>query len=234
MEGSTVSGLEGNSQKSAVGTGPVGTGNYVVKQGDCMTSIAVEHGFFWKMLWDLPENSEIKNKRKNPNLLLPGDRVFVPNLQLKEKDGSTEQRHRFRSKLPKMALRIVVKLGDDDPAANEPYDIVVDGRCFQGITDDTGTLEQPIPADARKAHLLLKKLGLIWVLKLGHLDPPNTVTGVQARLSNLGFKCGPVDGIVGPMTQAAIEQFQMSQNLTVSGKLDDQTINRMEEIHDAD
>ena len=41
-----------------------------VKQGDCMASIADEYGFFWKTIWHLAENSELRRKRTDPYVLL--------------------------------------------------------------------------------------------------------------------------------------------------------------------
>lgn len=51
----------------------------------------------------------------------------------------------------------------------------------------------------------------------GYDDAP-TVMFVQLRLRALGYDAGPVDGIAGPKTRAAIEAFQASERLTVDGK----------------
>ena len=32
--------------------------DYVAKAGDCLTSIAFEHGFDWKTLWNHPNNAK--------------------------------------------------------------------------------------------------------------------------------------------------------------------------------
>ena len=88
-----------------------GQGNYFVKQGDCIYSIAKAHGFLWETLWDLPENAELKQMRKDPAVLYPGDRVFIPDLRKKEEPGETEKRHRFR--LKGTPSKLVLRFLDD-------------------------------------------------------------------------------------------------------------------------
>jgi hypothetical protein len=46
-----------------------------------------------------------------------------------------------------------------------------------------------------------------------------TVMYVQLRLRALGFDPGPVDGIAGPRTRAAIASFQSAESLSVDGEL---------------
>ncbi len=53
---------------------------------------------------------------------------------------------------------------------------------------------------------------------IGYADAP-TVMYVQLRLRALGYDAGPVDGIAGPKTRAAIKAFQSSERLTVDGEL---------------
>lgn len=47
---------------------------------------------------------------------------------------------------------------------------------------------------------------------------------LQSRLTAHGFPVGPIDGIVGPKTYAAIKAFQKAKGLTVSGVADEITV----------
>jgi hypothetical protein len=49
------------------------------------------------------------------------------------------------------------------------------------------------------------------------------VKAVQKALQDKGMDPGPIDGIMGPKTMAALKAFQKGQKLTESGRLDDQT-----------
>jgi carboxyl-terminal processing protease len=49
------------------------------------------------------------------------------------------------------------------------------------------------------------------------------VKSVQKALQAKGMDPGPIDGIMGPKTTAALKAFQKDQKLTDSGTLDDQT-----------
>jgi N-acetylmuramoyl-L-alanine amidase len=55
------------------------------------------------------------------------------------------------------------------------------------------------------------------------LDDVATPSGLQARLNNLGFDCGDVDGVIGPKTETAIRGFQESEGLDVDGIAGPQT-----------
>lgn len=43
------------------------------------------------------------------------------------------------------------------------------------------------------------------------------VSEIQARLNELGYDSGEVDGIMGPITEAAIKAFQADRGLDVDG-----------------
>lgn len=49
------------------------------------------------------------------------------------------------------------------------------------------------------------------------------VKEVQAALKNKGMDPGPEDGMMGPKTQAALREFQKSNNLQVTGRIDEKT-----------
>lgn len=50
------------------------------------------------------------------------------------------------------------------------------------------------------------------------------VAALQARLTEMGFHCGRVDGIFGPMTESAVKEFQKSAGVVADGKCGPATI----------
>ncbi len=53
--------------------------------------------------------------------------------------------------------------------------------------------------------------------------PPQAVQAVQQRLSQAGFYQGRLDGVWGPDSEAALERFQASHALQVTGQLNEAT-----------
>ena len=54
--------------------------------------------------------------------------------------------------------------------------------------------------------------------------PDSTVSAAQARLIQLGYYNGPVDGIFGPQTRDALARYQIDSQLTVTGSLSIDTL----------
>ncbi len=52
----------------------------------------------------------------------------------------------------------------------------------------------------------------------------STVRDVQQALQDKGYDVGPIDGVMGARTQSALRQYQQQQGMTVSGRLDQQTL----------
>lgn len=207
---------------------------HVVRQGDCISSIAAEHGFHPDTIWNDPANAELKKTRKNPNVLYEGDVVVVPDPRLKEESRPSDQRHKFVHKGVPELLCIVLVDEYDEPRKNVRYTLTIDGlHTRQGTTDGDGQLKEPISPNARQGRLIVGEGEdqEEYALDLGHLDPVTEISGVQMRLWNLGYDCGPPDGVHGPRTIDAIKKFQLQRGLTASGELDDATRQKLVEIH---
>jgi N-acetylmuramoyl-L-alanine amidase len=104
----------------------------------------------------------------------------------------------------------------------------------KGSLDGDGVLEQKIPASITRAEVTIGELTR--TVLIGHLNPLSDTdddgcSGAQARLVNLGYGIGEIDGEMGPMTQAALREFQADHGLEVTGELDQATIAKLAEEH---
>ena len=52
-----------------------------VKQGECVSSIAAEHGVPAKKVWNAADNEALREQRRTPDVLLPGDTVLADSLR---------------------------------------------------------------------------------------------------------------------------------------------------------
>src|SRR5579875_2482131 len=59
------------------------------------------------------------------------------------------------------------------------------------------------------------------------LAQSSQVRSVQQALKDKGYDPGPIDGIYGPHTRAALRNYQKHEHLQASGKMDDQTLNSL-------
>ena len=207
---------------------------HTVEQGECLSSIAEHYGFFWETLWDHSENRELRQQRGSPNVLCPGDVVFVPEKGVREESGETETRHRFRAKGVPAYLNLRLLDEEGNPRSSLVYELTIDGDGRSGTTDDEGRIQEPIPPRAGKAVLKLTSEGgktEEYELLLGEVDAITDVTGVQTRLRNMGYDPGTVDGEEGDRTRAAIRAFQRSIGEEETGELTDSQRKALEEAH---
>lgn len=212
--------------------------NHVVKQGECLSSIAAKHGFAsWKTIYDAPENSQFRHDRPDPNLIYPGDNVFIPDKGGKKDDAPVDNKHKYKKHSTKTYLRIFMKDFTGDPLVGLRYRLKVGAQVTDGTLGDDGKLEEPISPTATDANLTLwveeepVERRYNWALKIGALDPVETVRGVQARLNNLAHDSGKVDGIIGPITKGATIEFQQKYELDDDGIAGPITKGKLKEIY---
>jgi hypothetical protein len=195
--------------------------DHKVRQGDCISSIAYENGFFWQTLWDHPNNAELKEKRKTPNILLAGDVVHIPDKRIKRERASVTKNNVYQIKGVPARIRLAFYLGGE-PRKNEPYKLEVDGQLLlQGVTDENGIIEAAILPTAKTGKVTMGEgpEEIIYDLRLGHLDPVTENSGIEARLRNLGYLNSE-----NPSTdelRQAIKAFQATNGLELTGQVDD-------------
>lgn len=212
--------------------GPSGSGTYVVRQGDCIESIAFEHGHFWQTLWDHPGNKELRRVRGSANALLPGDRVEVPPVRVRTVKAATGEHHRFKLKAVPATLKLQL-VDDAGPRADIAYALIVDGVRIEGVTDADGRIEAKLMPNARNAKLEIPDDEATYEVALRHLDPIEEPSGFRARLENLGFGAGSAGEDLGPEDVEGIRRFQLAHELEVTGEPDQATRDKLSELYGA-
>ena len=218
-----------------------------VRSGECVESIASQYGFFPRTIWDFADNAALRDERGRGDQLVAGDAVAVPDKTMGEEGAATGARHRFRRRGVPSKLRLrILYLGE--PRARTPFKVDIHGRTVEGETDGDGYLEIPIQPGDKRAHLVVGDQEAVdgdntdtdnedqvvqeYDLQLGHLEPIETLAGVQSRLSNLGYHCDRELGVMNDQTREAIRLFQESQEFDdPDGDLNDETRDAIEALH---
>lgn len=198
--------------------------DYTVQEGDCVSSIAEQTGFYWQTIWNA--NPRLKALRKNPNILFADDIIRIPDFVERIASCATDKRHTFVKKGTPAKFRLVLEQFNV-PLANRRYILDIDGKIFQGQTDGTGLLEVSIDPAAQRGHLQLPDDQVECDLALGDLDPVGEIEGIQQRLQNLGFLTTEPSGEMDDDTRDALIWFQSSVNLPATGELDEATRDKL-------
>jgi hypothetical protein len=206
---------------------------YTVKQGDCIMSIAEERGYRWETIWNHPDNAPLKQLRRDPNIIFPGDVVTIPDKAQRTESAPTDQRSKFVKRVVKAQVRLRLLDLKRLPRANVAYIATVDGVNTSGQTDGDGYLKLTVKPDAREVKLKVTEGSKTdsYTIPLGSVDPLDEISGVQHRLTNLGYACASEQGTMGDTTKTAVRAFQKEMNLKITGELDDSTRQKLKELH---
>lgn len=207
-----------------------------VQVGENAVSIAWHNGFSdYRVVWSDGANADLRKKRPDPHLLIPGDQIAVPDPTLKKLTLPTQKNYRFVVHVPKQELRLRILNRAGEPLAQSPYRLTVETlpKPFEGTTDGDGKLKAIVPVDApwavleideRRLRLHLKGLAAMPV------DDDDPMNGVSDRLGNLGYQAAAGDGNDGaPRIPLAV--FQGDAGIEVTGELDLSTRDALEKEH---
>jgi LysM repeat protein len=211
--------------------------NHVVAQGEHLSKIAAEYGFTdYTLIWNDAGNARLKTLRINPNVLLPGDSLYIPDKQQGNASGATSKRHSFQVNQKQLRLRLILEDMYEKPISNEPALLYLNQQQVQATTDGQGKIDQPIPSGVQSCVIVLNSeatphQGTSFPVKIGHLDPVDTLTGQQGRLNNLGYLAGSSTDPADPQFLSAVEEFQCDHDLKVDGALGPATQTKLKSIH---
>lgn len=229
--------------------------DHIAKKNDHLLFVAKENNIPLKKLQDA--NTELK---RSPNLLYKGadgtggDTVKIPSPEPKEAGAGSGKSTPFEIDPTKLFLRLRVLNEDCTPLKNADYELTVEDSpkpfTKTGKTDANGQIETEVPPKAQKGTLSVAvpppagqkgagKTGMTWELEIGGLNPilekaPDDacLSGVQARLNNLGFHSGPVTGAVSEGLENQIKAFRKMFGLADGKASDAELQNKLKEIHD--
>lgn len=207
-----------------------------VNQGEHLTRIAYQGGFAsYQVLYNESKNASFKQGRPDPNLLYPGDVVFMPDKQTKEEPGETEQRHRFRLNKDELKLRIEFRTFDWEPFLETTCELHGSEPTQSHTTDSNGRVEQSITPDIEDLFLMfesaLPNFELMLPVKVGHLDPLTEQSGQAGRLRNLSYFTGAIPVEDEAAFLSAVEEFQCDHQLNVDGICGPSTQSKLKEMY---
>ncbi|MCA9311268.1 MAG: peptidoglycan-binding protein [Phycisphaerales bacterium] len=202
---------------------------HTVRQHECVLSIADHYGLFWETIWKHPENDTLRQERQDPNILYPGDELFIPDARLKEEACGCEAKHRFRRRGTPIIFRLRL-LEQEEPRADVPWVLRLEGREFSGTSDAEGMIEVGIPPGPQQGELQVGEGDEMEIIpvSLGGVDPLADDEGIRKRLVNLGYDCEDADD---ESLADAIASFQVDHDLEMTGEADDATRDKLRELH---
>ncbi len=186
---------------------------HIVKQGETLSSIALENGFRnFRTIFDHPNNAALKAVR-DPHVLFPGDQLFIPDPQAKTLDRAAGSLHRFAVSAGKLFLRLKLLDVNGKALAKTPCDVGLESdkpADPNNSTDGNGILEAEVDPGVRKGEVTAHVPSAVkpqptkdnptppdppeqkikFDLQIGSLNPEFKLSGQQARLNNLGYFAG--------------------------------------------
>ena len=130
-------------------------------------------------------------------------------------------------------------------ALMEPWDgpaaiAFTDGRQIGATLDRNGLRPARYLVTSDDRIVMASEMGVLKIpeeqleceLQFGYLDPLDELVGTQARLQNLGYYHGELDGETNDEFQGGLQAFQSDFGLPVTGELDDATKQKLFDEHD--
>lgn len=186
-----------------------------------------------------------------------GDQIAVPAKEERADSVDTEKINKFERKVPKLELRLRVFDHEYKACKNWKYRLTSPSNpVLTGDINEDGTIEVELESKGTiegrlsvwefeteqpdNPSAVIRDKPVVMKLRIGKLNsmletdlPDEGLTGLQARLHNMGFGLGNIDGKLGDVTKASIKKFQERFAVTpADGEPSEATKTKMDELHD--
>jgi hypothetical protein len=207
--------------------------NYIAKEGETLADIALrECGLVNLDAIVADEKNKGLFATRPDRVLHADDLVVLPELESGSKTEKLEPDviNEFETDRPDANFRLTLLDHARKPRAGLPYKLLLDdGREITGQTTGEGKIEAGIPYGETTLTLVVGKVHR--TLLIGGLKSGFSVEGIQARLNNLGYEAGLVDGNAGDATVAAIRRFEKDNQLKETGEFSEAVWNKVREVY---
>ncbi len=191
---------------------------YVIRQGDYLLSLAYRFGFDADAVWKDAKNTNLQQLRQNPNILYPGDVLYIPdeNVPPVMKTLATGTTNTFVSNAPTVTVSVTFTSDDGSALASMPCQVQELPELTGLQTDEHGLITLDVPVTFDAVTVTFASSGDAFELQLGAMDPVDTPSGMFKRLQNLGL----IDAGAAfddAVLQAAVYLFKLSVESGATG-----------------
>jgi hypothetical protein len=220
---------------------PSSTQPYVVRPGDYLTAIAHARGAKSDEIWQHPANARLRGLRKSPELLAPGDVIYLPIVAPKWLPVAIGEKNTFVAHVPRVDVHVVLKNSNGQPLAGKSVTTSPPLGPSPLTTDGSGALTMSVPCDVKLVRATLTDPNLTFDIRIGYLDPHDVTTGAVSRLRQLGYVADESPLLARPRSyleglhptdvplRQGVAAYQASKQTTATGDLDAQV---MQQLHD--
>lgn len=206
---------------------------YIAKDGETLADIALrECGLVTLDSILADDRNQALFVIRPERVLHEGDVVALPERESgsKQEKLEPEKVNEFETDRPAPNFVLTILDRARKPRAGIRYRLLLDdGRDITGQTTGDGKIEAGIPYGETTLTLNIGQVNR--TLLIGGLKSGLTVEGIQARLNNLGYEAGMVDGDAGRATAAAIRRFQKDNGLQETGEVTEELCKKLREVH---
>lgn len=211
---------------------------YIIKQGDYLSKLASLLRFDAQSIWNDPRNQELKKRRADPEILLPGDVLYIPDAPPAPCLLRKGTKNRFVAAVTKVRVRTCFRDHEGSPFKALQYKVEGLGEPITGVTDVNGLVDFDVDVGVREVRVVFPDRLEHYDLRIGDLDPIDEPTGANMRLEHLGYygwmlagRAEPSLGLDTECLRLALRAFQRDRKLPETGMLDAATTSALREAH---